>query len=52
MANCEMAKDAPVTRIAGQICIMPLRPAKTQISQKGTSTEKNGSCLPTMAPSR
>src|SRR5215813_15458480 len=46
------AKDTPVTRIAGQISIMPRHPANTQISQKGTIREKNGSCLPTIAPSR
>ena len=45
-----MAKDTPQTRIAGQISIMPRNPAKAQISQNGTISEKNGSCRPTMAP--
>ena len=40
------AKVAPVTRIAGQTSIIPLQPAKAQISQNGTSSEKNGSCRP------
>src|SRR2546427_3322994 len=44
-----MAKDTPVTKMMGQISIMALRPAKAQISQNGTSTEKNGSWRPTMA---
>ncbi|MNS97896.1 hypothetical protein D3C72_1322450 [compost metagenome] len=46
---CGMANDRPVTRIAGQISIMALRPAKAQISQNGTSTEKKGNWRPTMA---
>ena len=46
---CGMAKDTPVTKMMGQISIMALRPAKAQISQNGTSTEKNGSWRPTMA---
>src|SRR5581483_423433 len=50
--NCGTAKDTPVTRIAGQISFIPLKPAKAQISQNGTISEKNGSCRPTMAPSR
>ena len=45
-----MANDTPHTRIAGQISIMPRNPAKAQISQNGTISEKNGSCRPTMAP--
>ena len=44
-----MANDRPVTRMAGQISIMPLRPAKAQISQNGTSTEKKGSWRPIIA---
>ena len=48
--NCGIAKDRPQTRIAGQICIMPRQPAKAQISQAGTITEKNGNCRPTIAP--
>ena len=46
-----MAKLPPATRQAGQISIMPLRPAITQISQKGTISEKNGSWRPAMAES-
>src|SRR5207302_5988001 len=49
MRYCGTAKETPVTRIAGQICIMPRKPAKAQISQNGTSTEKKGSCRPTIA---
>src|SRR5437588_2886108 len=49
---CGTAKETPVTRIAGQICTMPRQPAKAQISQAGTISEKNGNCRPTMAPSR
>ena len=41
----------PVTRMAGQISFMPFQPAKAHTTQNGTSTEKNGSCRPTMAPS-
>ena len=46
---CGMANDRPVTRMAGQISIIALRPAKAQISQNGTSSEKNGSWRPIMA---
>ena len=52
MTNCGMAKETPQTRMAGQTSFMPRQPAKAQISQKGTMTEKKGSCRPTMAPSR
>ena len=41
----------PATRIAGQISIMPRKPAKAQISQNGTISEKKGSCRPIMAES-
>ncbi|XHO04031.1 hypothetical protein ACEQUB_00898 [Ralstonia syzygii] len=47
--NCGMAKVTPATRIAGQICSMPRKPANAQISQNGTSTEKNGNWRPIMA---
>src|SRR5690348_14234572 len=50
--NCGTAKETPVTRMAGQMSHMPLRPANAQISQNGTITEKNGNWRPTMAPSR
>src|SRR5262245_45800123 len=33
--NCGTAKETPVTRMAGQICIMPRQPANAQISQNG-----------------
>src|SRR3954470_12522623 len=50
ITNCGTANDTPVTRIAGQIAIMPRQPANAQISQNGTISEKNGSCRPTIAP--
>ena len=49
---CGIANDTPQTRIAGQICIIPRKPAKAQISQNGTIREKIGNCRPTIAPSR
>src|SRR3984893_11141211 len=49
---CGIANETPVTRIAGQISFMPLKPAKAQISQNGTISEKIGNCRPTIAPSR
>src|SRR5260370_6288663 len=49
--NCGTAKETPVTRMAGQISFMPLKPAKVQINQNGTISEKNGSCPPTTPPS-
>src|SRR6516225_7568649 len=52
MRNCGMAKETPVTRIAGQISFMPRYPANAQINQNGTISEKNGSCRPTIAPKR
>src|SRR4029077_4962087 len=36
---CGIAKETPVTRIAGQISFMPFQPANTQISQNGTIRE-------------
>ena len=50
--NCGTAKETPATKIAGQISSMPRKPAKAQISQNGTISEKNGNCRPTIAPSR
>ena len=44
-----MAKVTPATRIAGQTASIPRAPAKAQISQNGTITEKKGSCRPIMA---
>src|SRR3954468_22224380 len=50
--NCGIENETPVTRIAGQISFMPFQPAKAQINQNGTISEKNGSWRPTIAPSR
>ena len=44
-----MAKETPATRMAGQISIIRRKPTNAQISQNGTSTEKNGSWRPTIA---
>ncbi len=41
-----IAKLPPVTSSAGQISSIALRPAKAQINQNGTSSEKNGSWRP------
>ena len=49
--NCGTAKKTPATRIAGQTSIIPRKPAKAQISQNGTISEKNGSCRPIIADS-
>src|SRR2546423_14546734 len=49
---CGIANDTPVTTIAGQTSFIPFQPANAQISQNGTMSEKNGSCRPTIAPSR
>jgi len=49
--NCGMAKLTPATRMAGQIAIVLRMPQNVITSQKGTITEKNGSCRPTMADS-
>src|ERR1043165_1564256 len=49
---CGIANETPVTRIAGHTSFIPFQPAKAQISQNGTISEKNGSCRPTIAPSR
>ena len=48
--NCGIANETPVTRIAGHTSFMPFQPAKAQISQNGTMSEKNGNCRPTIAP--
>src|SRR5262245_20297366 len=50
--NCGTAKETPVTRMAGHTSFMPFHPAKAQTTQNGTISEKNGSCRPTIAPSR
>src|SRR5258708_4849612 len=52
MRNCGIANDTPHTRMAGQTPIMPRQPANAHTTQNGTINEKNGSCRPTMAPSR
>jgi hypothetical protein len=49
--NCVIAKLPPAVRQAGQTSRMPFHPAITTISQKGTMSEKNGSCRPTIADS-
>src|SRR4051794_29687853 len=41
MRNCGTAKETPVTRIAGQISIMPRNPANAQMSQNGTMSENS-----------
>src|SRR6202035_881727 len=41
--NWGTAKQTPVTRMAGQIWIIPRNPAKAQMSQNGMMTEKKGS---------
>ena len=43
---CGTAKQTPVTRIAGQIWIIPRKPANAQINQNGMITEKKGSWWP------
>ena len=47
--NWGIEKEMPVTKSAGQTCIIPARPAKAQISQNGIIKEKIGNCLPTIA---
>ncbi len=46
-----MAKLTPATRIAGHTSSILRQPANAQISQNGTSTEKNGNCRPTIIDS-
>ena len=41
----------PAVSAAGQTPSMPRKPAIAQTTQNGTSSEKNGSCRPTMAES-
>ena len=47
--SCGTANEAPATAMAGQIPSVPRSPAKAQTSQKGTTSEKTGSCRPTIA---
>src|SRR6185503_18709648 len=49
---CGIANETPVKRIAGHTSFMPFQPAKAQISQKGTISEKRGSWRPTIAPNK
>src|SRR5476651_986484 len=49
--NCGTAKLTPATRIGGQISSILRQPAKAQINQNGTSTEKNGNWRPTIIDS-
>ena len=46
--NWGIANDRPATRIGGQISSVLRQPTNAVTSQNGTSTEKNGSCRPTM----
>src|SRR5438874_813090 len=46
--NCGTAKQIPADKAAGQIPIIPRNPDIAQTTQNGTSTEKNGSCRPTI----
>src|SRR5205085_926598 len=44
--NCGIANETPVTRTAGQIATIPRHPAKAQMSQNGTISERNCSRRP------
>ena len=46
-----MANDKPAVNAAGQTLIIPRKPAIAQITQKGTISENNGNCRPTIADS-
>ncbi len=50
--NCGMAKVTPATRIAGQTSSMPPKPAKAQISQKGTRMQNGARMRPVIARKR
>ena len=45
--HCATANDPPDTSAAGQTSRTPRRPDIVNTSQKGTSTDRNGSCRPT-----
>src|SRR5258708_1741267 len=45
------ANATPATSAAGQTPSIPRNPANVQTTQNGTRSEKNGSCLPTIAES-
>ena len=49
MRNWGTANETPATSRAGQTSFIFRKPQKAQTSQKGTMSEKNGSCRPTMA---
>ncbi len=46
-----MVNETPATRIAGHTSIIPLNPAKAQISQNGTRMQKGARMRPDMAAS-
>lgn len=46
--NCGTAKDTPAVAAAGQTSQADRHPPYAATTQNGISTEKNGSCLPTM----
>ena len=50
-ANCTMAKLSPAARQAGHTSRVRRGPTMAATNQKGTISEKNGSCRPTMAES-
>src|SRR6202012_3431120 len=50
ITNCGIAKETPVTRMAGQISFMPFQPANAHTTQNGTISENTGNCRPTIAP--
>ena len=47
--NCMTPKLIPVTKQAGHTASIPRQPACAATSQKGTTSEKSGSCRPTIA---
>src|SRR5205085_6985557 len=46
--NCGIANASPAVSATGHTPIIPRKPEKAHATQNGTSTEKNGSCLPTI----
>ena len=51
MISCGMAKVTPATRIAGHTSSIPAKPAKAQISQKGTRMQNGVRMRPVIAES-
>src|SRR5436190_21420930 len=49
--NWGMANAKPAVNAAGHTPIIPRKPAMAQTTQKGTSSEKNGNCRPTICES-